>query len=179
MMNLDAWSAEVDRFADISFLEDGRGQPPMPKRKTCSIETRSRYQVSQAATSRRLTTPRPHPLPDRSPWLFRLFRRYAKRYVAQHFHAVRVSRTGPVPELPRRPAIVAMNHPSWWDPLIGLVLTEHLPEFRTHFAPIDTHGLAQYQFLGRLGFFGVEPDTPRGGRAFLRICESITSGPNQ
>jgi antitoxin VapB len=28
--DLDAWFAELDRFADVSFMEDGRRQPPMP-----------------------------------------------------------------------------------------------------------------------------------------------------
>ena len=27
---LDAWFADLDRFADVPFLEDGRRQPPMP-----------------------------------------------------------------------------------------------------------------------------------------------------
>ena len=29
--DLDAWFAELDRFADIPFMEDGRRQPPMPE----------------------------------------------------------------------------------------------------------------------------------------------------
>ena len=28
--DLDAWFAELDRFADVPFMEDGRRQPPMP-----------------------------------------------------------------------------------------------------------------------------------------------------
>jgi antitoxin VapB len=28
--DVDAWFAELDRFADVPFLEDGRDQPPMP-----------------------------------------------------------------------------------------------------------------------------------------------------
>jgi antitoxin VapB len=28
--DLDVWFAELDRFADIPFMEDGRSQPPMP-----------------------------------------------------------------------------------------------------------------------------------------------------
>jgi antitoxin VapB len=31
--DLDSWFAEMDRFADIPFMEDGRHQPPMPKSK--------------------------------------------------------------------------------------------------------------------------------------------------
>jgi antitoxin VapB len=28
--DLDTWLAELDRFADVPFMEDGRRQPPMP-----------------------------------------------------------------------------------------------------------------------------------------------------
>ena len=28
--NIDAWFAELDRFADVSFMEEGRQQPSMP-----------------------------------------------------------------------------------------------------------------------------------------------------
>ncbi|HLZ08660.1 MAG TPA: type II toxin-antitoxin system VapB family antitoxin [Chloroflexota bacterium] len=28
--DLDTWFAELDRFADVPFMEDGRRQPPMP-----------------------------------------------------------------------------------------------------------------------------------------------------
>ncbi|MBV9492461.1 MAG: AbrB/MazE/SpoVT family DNA-binding domain-containing protein [Verrucomicrobia bacterium] len=29
--DLDAWFAELDRFAEVPFMEDGRRQPPMPE----------------------------------------------------------------------------------------------------------------------------------------------------
>ena len=28
--DIDSWFAELDRFADVPFMEDGRRQPPMP-----------------------------------------------------------------------------------------------------------------------------------------------------
>ena len=28
--DIDAWFAELDRFADVPFMEEGRQQPPMP-----------------------------------------------------------------------------------------------------------------------------------------------------
>ena len=28
--NIDAWFAELDRFADVPFMDGGRQQPPMP-----------------------------------------------------------------------------------------------------------------------------------------------------
>jgi len=29
--DIDGWFAELDRFVDVPFMEEGRGQPPMPK----------------------------------------------------------------------------------------------------------------------------------------------------
>jgi antitoxin VapB len=31
--DINAWFAELDRFADVPFMEEGRGQPPMPPAK--------------------------------------------------------------------------------------------------------------------------------------------------
>ncbi len=31
VMDLDTWFKDLDRFADVPFMEDGRRQPPMPK----------------------------------------------------------------------------------------------------------------------------------------------------
>ncbi|MGC8638951.1 MAG: lysophospholipid acyltransferase family protein [Isosphaeraceae bacterium] len=106
-----------------------------------------------------------------------MFRAYARRYVRGHFHALRLANPNPLLELPPGPLIVVMNHPAWWDPLIGLILTELLPASRIHFAPIDEYGLAQYRFLRRLGFFGVEVGTTRGSLAFLRESLAILAQP--
>jgi antitoxin VapB len=29
--DVDSWFAELDRFADVPFMEDGRRQPPVPE----------------------------------------------------------------------------------------------------------------------------------------------------
>ena len=31
--DIDAWFGELDRFADVPFIEEGRCQPPMPEAK--------------------------------------------------------------------------------------------------------------------------------------------------
>ncbi len=116
-------------------------------------------------------------LPRRNAKLFGLFRKYVRGYVRRHFHALRIDRDGVLPELPPGPVIAAVNHPSWWDPMIGLVLTGELPDWRAHYAPIDVVGLAQYPFLERLGFYGVEVGTPRGGLRFLHQSLAILSRP--
>jgi 1-acyl-sn-glycerol-3-phosphate acyltransferase len=116
-------------------------------------------------------------LPRRSPWLFGLFCNYCRHYVRRHFHAVRVARDGLVPNTPRGPLIIVLNHPSWWDPIIGLILTGTMPNWRVHYAPIDVRGLTQYRFLERLGFYGVEIGTTRGSLAFLRQSCAILIQP--
>jgi 1-acyl-sn-glycerol-3-phosphate acyltransferase len=117
-------------------------------------------------------------VPRLSPTLLRLFRAYARRYLARHLHALRVSRTGPLPALPEgTPVIVVVNHPSWWDPLIAIVMWDRFPG-RRHFAPIDAAALAQYRFFERLGFFGVEPDSVAGATSLLRTGRAILAQPD-
>ena len=116
-------------------------------------------------------------IPAISPWLFRVFRGYARHYARRSFHAIRIARGGPWPALPPGPVIVMLNHPSWWDPLIGLILSALFPPDRRHYAPIEAQGLAQYRFLGRLGFFGIDAGTSLGGLRFLRTSLSILSRP--
>ncbi|WP_165234637.1 lysophospholipid acyltransferase family protein [Aquisphaera insulae] len=82
-----------------------------------------------------------------------------------------------MPVLGRGPLVMVMNHPSWWDPMIALAMSAEMPAWRTHFGPIDGAGLAQYPFLERIGFFGVEPGTSRGGVQFLRRSLEILARP--
>ena len=77
---------------------------------------------------------------------------------------------------PDLPLIVVLNHPSWWDPLIGVVVAGLLPE-RTHYAPMDAKALGRYSLFNKLGFYGVEQGTPRGAAAFLRATTAILSQP--
>ena len=64
--------------------------------------------------------PRSDPPPP-SAWLLRWFARYCERYVARHFHGVHL--LGPAPCIePQRPLVIYLNHASWWDPLLCLLL---------------------------------------------------------
>jgi 1-acyl-sn-glycerol-3-phosphate acyltransferase len=116
-------------------------------------------------------------LKRRGPWLIRVFTRHVKkRYLARSFHGVRLSKTGRLPELPDGPLIVVVNHPSWWDPLVGMVLAELLP-MHMHFVPIEASALKGYGFFERLGFFGVQPGSVEGARSFLRLASGLLSRP--
>jgi len=116
----------------------------------------------------------PLELPRRWTWLVRLFTRYVRRYLGRHFHAVRLAREGRPVDPGSGPLVVVMNHPAWWDPLVGAVLAGLFPG-RAAFAPIDAAELGKYHFFGRLGFFGVEQGTPAGALAFLRRGLAVCS----
>ena len=124
-------------------------------------------------------------MPSRAPsepprptaWLLRGFAHYGDRYLARHFHAVRL--LGPVPAVvpPERPLVIYLNHPGWWDPLICLLLARHLFAGRASYAPIDAAMLGRYGFMERLGFFPVKQGSRRGAIAFLRAGNAILSRP--
>jgi 1-acyl-sn-glycerol-3-phosphate acyltransferase len=124
-----------------------------------------------------MRTPSLDPLPRRSARFFRGFRKYARRYVRKHFHAMRIDAAGAPPPLPDGPLIVAMNHPSWWDPMTAVVLSGLFPDSRTHYAPMDAEGVAQYRVLEWLGIFGIEMRTTRGSLMFLRKCAAVLARP--
>ena len=116
-------------------------------------------------------------LPRRSDVLCRWFRWWVRGYLKKHFHAVRLSRGSRPNVAPDLPLIVALNHPSWWDPLIGVILVGLFPE-RTHYAPMDAKALARYSLFNKLGFYGVEQGTPHGAITFLNMTTAILSQPN-
>ncbi|MES2570434.1 MAG: lysophospholipid acyltransferase family protein [Verrucomicrobiota bacterium] len=115
--------------------------------------------------------PRPEAAPP-ARWLLRGFERYAGGYLRRHFHGIRL--LGEWPAVPSdRPLVIYLNHPSWWDPLICLLLAKHCCAERGNYAPIDDAMLKRYAFMQRLGFFGVEQGSRRGAADFLRTSEAI------
>jgi 1-acyl-sn-glycerol-3-phosphate acyltransferase len=120
--------------------------------------------------------PNPVALPRRSAALYRWFTWWVRGYLARHFHAVRLAR-GTRPQVePDTPLVVVLNHPSWWDPLVGSVLAGLFPG-HTHYAPIDAAALARYGLFARLGFYGVEAGTLAGAADFLQTTTAILSRP--
>jgi 1-acyl-sn-glycerol-3-phosphate acyltransferase len=116
-------------------------------------------------------------LPRRSAWRVRMFTRYFKRWMGKSFHAVRLSLTGKPPPLDGKPLVVVLNHPSWWDPLMGMVLADLFAGYK-HYVPIDAAALKQYRLFEPLGFFGVEVGSAEGALAFLRTSTTILSRPH-
>ncbi len=115
-------------------------------------------------------------VPVRSELLVNAFRWWVRRYLRKHFHAVRLARAGR-PHVPAGvPLVVVLNHPSWWDPLVGLLLAEQFPG-RRHFAPMDALALDRYGFFRKLGFYGIGRCGVRGARGFLETTAAILSRP--
>lgn len=117
------------------------------------------------------------PLRRRWRWLIALFGWYARYFVGRHFHAVRLSRSTLPVRLDSGPVLFALNHSSWWDPMIAMLLARRLPA-RQHVAPIDERALARYRFFERLGLFGVEPESARGLRRLAGVGREVLARPD-
>lgn len=104
-------------------------------------------------------------------WL-KAFSAYTRAYVRRRFHALRILKDGLPPRDSSRPIVIFLNHSSWWDPLVCLLLArEFFPE-RNSFAPIEDAMLERYKFFRHLGFFGVESSVA-GALKFLRVSRAI------
>jgi 1-acyl-sn-glycerol-3-phosphate acyltransferase len=107
----------------------------------------------------------------------RFFTRYTRGYLRRHFHGFRILNAAvPSGQIPG-PLVIYLNHAAWWDPLVCLMLAEEYFPRRTSYAPIDAAMLTRYGFFRRLGFFGVEQGTARGGLAFLRTARALLAAP--
>ena len=89
---------------------------------------------------------------------------YAQRLLRRRFHAVRVAR-GSGAALRSigscdAPALVAMSHASWWDPMLAVALWRWYFPGRGNVSPMDATQLAKFRFLRKLGIFGIDPDDP-------------------
>lgn len=128
--------------------------------------------VTQAAVRSR-TRASAADIPQIRPWLLKSFVWWSQGYIRKQFHGLRISKSGLPPVVDGRPLVGYMNHPSWWDPLAGLVMVHLVYPERRHYAPIDAAALARYRIFESFGFFGIEPGTTRGAAKFLRVVESI------
>lgn len=106
-----------------------------------------------------------------SPRFRRFFGRYSVRLINKRFNAIRVERAsvGVLNSLRDDPGpiLLAMNHASWWDPLLGLVLCERFLPYHTGSAPMDMEQWKTFRFMRKLGLFGVDPGHPDALRAMV------------
>ncbi|QEL13499.1 lysophospholipid acyltransferase family protein [Limnoglobus roseus] len=115
--------------------------------------------------------------PPRSDWWFNFIRdRVAGGYLRKHCHALRLAKSSAALPADDAPILVAMNHPSWWDPLIAFVLSRQLPGYK-HFGVIDAAMLKKYAMLKKAGIFGIDTHTLRGATEFLEKGQAILEQP--
>ncbi|WP_449411849.1 lysophospholipid acyltransferase family protein [Methylobacterium komagatae] len=75
------------------------------------------------------------------------------------------------------PLVIYCNHPAWWDAAVVILLAGKLYPGRDHRAPFDAAMLAKYKIFERMGAFGVDLETARGGAQFLAAARTILSDP--
>lgn len=106
------------------------------------------------------------------------FMAYVRRYLRRHFHALRLLREEPPgpdhPDLADQAVIFYANHPSWWDPLVFLMIGRLLYPDRMVYGPIDATALGKYRFMEKIGFIGIEPGTWKGSARFLRMAKAAS-----
>ncbi len=105
-----------------------------------------------------------------------LFQFYISWFVPRHFHAVRIAHASRFPAS-AKPLIVCINHASWWDPLLILLLTRHLAPGRIAFAPMEAEALEHYGFFRKLGAFPVDNTSNRAAAHFLRQAAAVLRQP--
>ena len=112
----------------------------------------------------------------RSDRAFAFFTTWLEGYFARRFTAVRL--LGKVPaELPSdKPIVIYTNHPSWWDPLIFMIMQARFFSDRHGFGPMDAAMLRKFGFMRRIGVFGIEAG-PRGAANFLKIGRRLLAEP--
>lgn len=106
------------------------------------------------------------------------FRRYVRRFVNKNFNAVRVAGREHVQQLPPGPIVCFINHPGWWDPMTGVLITDRLFPERRFFAPIDGEALSRYPILNRLGFYPVSQASAASAKQFLQHSRALLKSPN-
>lgn len=116
------------------------------------------------------------PVARRSSALCRFFGAIMERRMRRDFHAVRLARPGWPVLPPDRPVIVCLNHPSWWDAALLIVMATTRYRDRPGYGPIDAAMLRRYRFMARIGLFGVEAGRA-GAAAFLRNGRRILADP--
>lgn len=71
------------------------------------------------------------------------------------------------------PLVVAFNHPSWWDPIIGVAIKHIYMPDRPAIAPIEMAMFDRFRFMRKLGMFGIDTEHPEASRAmvqYVREC---------
>ena len=115
--------------------------------------------------------PAPPPVPVRRETYVKRFTTTC-RWLAKHrFDSLNLA--GKEHLRPEGPVVLYANHPDFWDPIVCALLCRALLPTHQVFAPIDAEALKTHWYFRGLGFFGVDQNSVRGLRDFLKVGESI------
>jgi len=99
-----------------------------------------------------------------SPRVRNVFAAMVAGMMRRRFHAVRLARGSrevlASVDSGERPALVVMNHVSWWDPILLIVAWREFFPSRPPYGPIDGNELKRFAIFRKVGLFGVDPDDP-------------------
>lgn len=113
------------------------------------------------------------------PTFNRWFSSYARTKLRGAFEAVRAEGVSALRDTVREsPAVVVLNHTSWWDPLLILHLSEHVLR-ADGFAMMDAANLTRLPFFGLVGAFGVDRASPSDGASVLRYAAKLLDRPGR
>ncbi len=94
----------------------------------------------------------------------RVFAWYVRRLLRKRFNALRLATGGrdvfEQAACDTAPLVVAFNHVSWWDPLLGFHIARQLTPTRPTLGPMDADQLRRFAMLRKIGVFGIDPDDP-------------------
>lgn len=109
-----------------------------------------------------------------NPRFTRVFAWWVRKMMRKDFFAVRLARenAGLLASLEGHPGpvIVALNHASWWDPLVSLVLHARFTPGRLPTGPVEAEQFKRFGFMAKLGLFGIDPHDPRSAPLLVDHC---------
>jgi len=119
-------------------------------------------------------------IPARKHRLFaRWFSRQVERQIRRNFSALHVRRLeGLTGALSEGPVLAFSNHSSYWDSML-VILIGHRLLTADGYAMMDAANLQQLPFLGRVGGFGVDLESPMDGVRGIRYATALLDRPGR
>ena len=114
-----------------------------------------------------------------SPRVTRFFNIYIRRMLAKKFNGFRILNETPQSVPAERSVIYFSNHPGWYDPLVLVLMAESFLPEHLAFGPMDADSLKKYNFMKKIGIFGVEKDSARGAARFLQVSRGMLATPGK
>lgn len=112
----------------------------------------------------------------KTPPLERAFLLYTRRYLRRSFHTIHLLGNTPVfHDDGHTPLLICMNHSSWWDVLIGLIIAEDVFDWEWY-AVMDARQLMRYRMFSYMGMIGVDRTGLNGAKEFLAYCRELLPG---